>query len=120
MPLSRQSVGIYQETSSHTTHLGTLCHSRLSSLSHYRLIRVELVCASLPPLLKKKKKKKSAGGERIVEHSPNNLRREEKATLVWSRTAQSYQGIARSGVYVDKIKQPQGQALPSSVSACDV
>ena len=33
MPLSRQSVGIYQETSSHATPQGTLSHSRLSSLS---------------------------------------------------------------------------------------
>ena len=56
MPLSRQSVGIYQETSSHATRLGTLGHSRLSSLSHHGLIlaqRVELVCASYSPLLKK-------------------------------------------------------------------
>ena len=34
MPLSRQSVGTYQETSSHATRQGTLSHSRLSSLSH--------------------------------------------------------------------------------------
>ena len=56
MPLSRQSVGIYQETSSHATRPGTLGHSRLSSLSHHGLIlaqRVELVCASYSPLLKK-------------------------------------------------------------------
>ena len=38
MPLFRQSVGIYQETSSHATRLGTLGHSRLSSLSHCGLI----------------------------------------------------------------------------------
>ena len=38
MPLSRQSVGIYQETRSHTTCEGTLVHSRLSSLSHCGLI----------------------------------------------------------------------------------
>ena len=49
MLLSRNSVGIYQETSSHATRQGTLGHSRLSSLSHCGLIlalRVELVCAS--------------------------------------------------------------------------
>ena len=49
MPLSRQSVGIYQETSSHTTRQGTLGYSRLKSLSHCGLIlakRVELMCAS--------------------------------------------------------------------------
>ena len=60
MPLSRQSVGTYQETSSHATRQGTLGHSRLSSLSHCGLIlaeRVELVCASNLHL------KKSAGGE---------------------------------------------------------
>ena len=38
MPLSRQSVGTYQETSSHATHQGTLGHSHLSSLSHCGLI----------------------------------------------------------------------------------
>ena len=49
MPLSRHSVGTYQETSSHATRQGTLGHSRLSSLSHFGLILaliVELVCAS--------------------------------------------------------------------------
>ena len=38
MPLSKQSVGIYQETSSHATRQGTLGHSRLSSLSLCGLI----------------------------------------------------------------------------------
>ena len=38
MPLSRHSVGTYQETSSHATRQGTLGHSRLSSLSHCGLI----------------------------------------------------------------------------------
>ena len=49
MPLSRHSVGTYQETSSHATHQGTFGHSRLSLLSHFELIltqRMELVCAS--------------------------------------------------------------------------
>ena len=34
MPLSRFSVGTYQETSSHATSQGTISLSRLSSLSH--------------------------------------------------------------------------------------
>ena len=34
MPLSRRSVGTYQELSSHGTRQGALGHSRLSSLSH--------------------------------------------------------------------------------------
>ena len=38
MPLSRQSVGTYYETSPHATLQGTLGHSRLSSLSHCGLI----------------------------------------------------------------------------------
>ena len=38
MPLSWQSVGTYQETSSHATRQGTLGHSRLSSMSHCGLI----------------------------------------------------------------------------------
>ena len=37
MPLSKHSVGTYQETSSHATRQGTLSHSRLSSLSHFGL-----------------------------------------------------------------------------------
>ena len=37
-PLSRHSVGTYQETSSRATRQGTLGHSRLSSLSHCGLI----------------------------------------------------------------------------------
>ena len=48
MPLSRRSVGPYQETSSHATRQGTLGHSRLSSLNHCGLMlaqRVDLVCA---------------------------------------------------------------------------
>ena len=38
MPLSRHSVGTYQETSSHATRQGTLGHRRLSSLSYFGLI----------------------------------------------------------------------------------
>ena len=58
MPLSRQSVGIYQETSLHATCQGTLSHSCLSSLGHYGLVRacrVELVCAGWSPFKKKRK-----------------------------------------------------------------
>ena len=40
MPLSRHSVGTYQETSSHATHQGTLVNSRPSSLSSCGLILV--------------------------------------------------------------------------------
>ena len=40
MPLSRHSVGTYQEASSHAIHQGTLGHSRFSSLSHFGLILV--------------------------------------------------------------------------------
>ena len=53
MPLSRHSVGTYQERSSHTTHQRTLGHSRLSSLSYCGLIlalRVELARASSSPI----------------------------------------------------------------------
>ena len=49
MPPSRHSVGTCPETSSHATCQRTLGHSRLSLLSHCRLIlavRVELVCTS--------------------------------------------------------------------------
>ena len=38
MPLSRHSVGTYQETSSHATRQGTFGHSRLSSVSDCGLI----------------------------------------------------------------------------------
>ena len=38
MLLSKQSEGIYQEMSSHTTRQGTLGHSCLSSLSYCGLI----------------------------------------------------------------------------------
>ena len=40
MPLSRHSVGTNQEMSLHATQ-GTLGHSRLSSLSHCKLIMAE-------------------------------------------------------------------------------
>ena len=49
MLLSRHSVGIYQEMSSHASCQGTLGHSHLSLLSHDGLIlakRVDLMCMS--------------------------------------------------------------------------
>ena len=64
MSLSRQRVGIYQETSSHATDQETLGYSRLNRLSHCGLIldeRVELVWRELSPL--KKKNNNNAGGE---------------------------------------------------------
>ena len=75
MPLSRQSVGTFPETSSHATCQGTLGHSRLSSMSHCGLILAE------------KKKKKGAGGESVVEHSPKIMANEEKATAITSVVA---------------------------------
>ena len=38
MPLSRRSVGTYQETSSHATRQGTLGHNCINSLGHCGLI----------------------------------------------------------------------------------
>ena len=80
MPLSRHSVGTYQETSSHATHQATLSHSRLRSRSHCGLIlaqRVEILRASYIPL---KKKKKKAGAERMVDHSSKIIANEDKVT----------------------------------------
>ena len=65
MPLSRHSVGIYQETSSHATGQGTLGHSRLSSLSHGGLILAKSgnSVRELISTLGKRKKKAQAGNE---------------------------------------------------------
>ena len=76
MPLSRHSVGTYQETSSHATHQGTIGHSRLSSLSHCGLILAQKSGISVRELIstkknktktneknERKKKKKCAGGK---------------------------------------------------------
>ena len=62
MPLSRQSEGTYQETSSHATRQGTLSHSRLSLLSYCGTILREPICTPPAPP-KQKKEKKSAGKE---------------------------------------------------------
>ena len=90
MPLSRHSVGTYQEMSSHAICQGTLGHSHLSSPSHCGLILAKsgMSMRELISTLKKerrirkkkRKKKESAGGEGIVEHSPKIVAREEKAT----------------------------------------
>ena len=66
MPPSRQSVGIYQETSSHVTRQGIFGHCLLSSLSHSGLIlaqRVEEVCARAILHFKKKTNKKTQAGD---------------------------------------------------------
>ena len=85
MPLSRHSVGAYQETSSHATRQGTLGHSRLSSLSHWTDSGIKSGI-SVPELISiEKKKKKSASREWIVEHSPQILAGEGKASIrSWS------------------------------------
>ena len=51
MPLSRHSVGTYQEMSSYATHQGTLGHSRLSSLNHCGLILARRVNKCTRPCL---------------------------------------------------------------------
>ena len=51
MSLSRQSVGIYQKTSSHATRQGIFGYSRLSSLSHYGLIDIAISIATYILLL---------------------------------------------------------------------
>ena len=65
MPLSRHSVGIYQETRSHASRQGTPGYSRLRSLSHCGLIpaeRIERISVrELISTLKKKKKKRKRG-----------------------------------------------------------
>ena len=53
MPLSRRSVGPYQETSSHATRQGTLGHSRLNSLNHCGMMLAQILdleCAIKSPL----------------------------------------------------------------------
>ena len=68
MPLSRQNVGTYQETSSHASHQGTLGHSQTFQLAEplwtdpgqTRGISVRELISTLK---KKERKKKSAGRE---------------------------------------------------------
>ena len=58
MPLSRQSVGIYQETNSHATHQGTLAYSCLSSLWTDPGLKSEI---SVRELISSFKKKSASG-----------------------------------------------------------
>ena len=68
MPLSRQSVGTYQETSSHATRQGALGHNRLSSLSQWTdpglksgISVLELISTSKKKKKKKKRKRRRLG-----------------------------------------------------------
>ena len=71
-PLSRHSVGTYQESSSHTTRQGTL--SQLSQLAEPLWTDPVLKSGiSLCELISTKKKKKIAGRQGTVEHSTNEL-----------------------------------------------
>ena len=81
MPLCRESMGTYQESSSHAIRQGTLSHSCLSSLSHYGLIPGLRSRISVNDLISTLKKK-GAGGEWIIEHFPQILMRQEKATNI--------------------------------------
>ena len=64
MPLSRYSVGTYQDTSSRATRQGTLGRSRLSSLSHCGLFfGLKSGISVREQMSTKKKSLKSAGGE---------------------------------------------------------
>ena len=76
MPLSRQSEGTYQETSSHATRQGTLSHSRLSSLSYCGTILRESICT--PPPSQQKKKEKKAGTTTTTSSAVWNTK-----ALVW-------------------------------------
>ena len=83
MPLSRHSVGTYQETSSHATRQGTLSHSRFSSLSHCGLILAfkgwnECARANFHF----EKKKKAQAGNELWNFLPKILALEEKATII--------------------------------------
>ena len=80
MPLSRHSVGTYQETSSGATCQKRLGHSRLSSLSHCRSgIKSEINVRELVSALKRREII-YADGEFMVEPCPKILANEEKAT----------------------------------------
>ena len=78
MLLSRHCAGTYPETSSHAPCLGTLGHSRLSSLSHRGLIwhkEWKLVCARYSPL---QQTKAQAGQMKGRTLSPNPRTRGKK------------------------------------------
>ena len=60
VPLSRNSVGTYQETSSHATRQRTLGHSHLSSLSHCGLILAQKSGISVRELISTLKESSSS------------------------------------------------------------
>ena len=85
MLLSGHSVGTYQETSSHTTHQGTLSHSHLSLLSRCGLIlakRLESVCMSLFPL----QKQKMQAGNEWSDILPQSSHARKKPPMLLSQT----------------------------------
>ena len=80
MPLSRHSVGTYQETSSHTTRQGTLGNSRLSSLSHCvdPGLKSGISVRDLIFTLKKKKKRKTQAANILPNSSHARKKKKEK------------------------------------------
>ena len=81
MPLSRHSVGAYQETSSHATRQGTLGHSRLSSLSHWTDSGIKSGI-SVPELISiEEKKKKARAGSELSNILPKSSPAREKPAL---------------------------------------
>ena len=71
MPLCRESMGTYQESSSHAIRQGTLSHSCLSSLSHYGLIPGLRSRISVNDLISTLKKKRRRWGMNYWTFSPN-------------------------------------------------
>ena len=127
MPLSRHSMGTYQETSSHATCLETLGHSRLSSLCYCGLILPKqwnyFARANFHFIEKKRGGGTGAGGESIVEDSQQQqqqkLAREEKATTTTYYLAFVYrQGSKRCFVLEGLDCQWEAKLLKSQVNAC--
>ena len=85
MQLSRHSVGIYQETSSHATRQGNT-RPQSSQLAEPLWTDPCLNSGiSVRELIStQKKKEESAGGKLMVEHSPKILASEKKATTIFS------------------------------------
>ena len=84
MPLFRQSVGIYQETSSHATCQGTFGHNCLSSLSHCGLImeyRVDMCARANLHFQLKENCRRGMNGRTF----PKILENKEKATITIER-----------------------------------
>ena len=88
MPLSRNSVGVYQETSSHVTRQGMLCHSRLCSLSRLWTDPGQKSGISVRELIStlKKKKKKALAGNELSNILPKSSLEEEKSTTLKATT----------------------------------